>query len=114
MENKRKLRRRELLYNLKIYDAECGELAGWVVDASAEGVKIVGMIQFDIGQFLELSIELPEEIFGKRKIDFSAQVQWAKPDVNPDLSACGMQFTRISPEDHETLVGLMAQYSLSN
>jgi hypothetical protein len=114
VEDKRKLKRRELLYNLKIYDVETGELAGWVVDASAEGVKIVGEESFDKKQFLELTIELPEDVFGKRKIGFSAQVQWCKPDVNPDLTASGLQFITISPDDHEALIGLMAQYSLTD
>ena len=114
MEDKRKLKRRELVYHLKLYDVETGEVIGRVVDIHAEGLKISGNRKFDAGQRLECAIELPKEIFGRQKIRFGAAVLWCKPDLNPDLTATGMQFVTIASEDLECLIGLMAQYSFGD
>lgn len=114
MKDKRKLKRRELVYHLKLDDVETGEVIGRVVDIHAEGLKISGNTKFDVGQRLECSLELPKEIFGRQKIRFSAQVLWCKPDINPDLTATGMLFVTIAAEDLECLIGLMAYYSFGD
>jgi hypothetical protein len=110
MDNQRKLKRRELLYNLKIYDAETNEIVGRAVDITVEGLKVTGTASIAIDKRCELSMELPETISGKKKIRFSAQVKWCRPDVNTRFTAIGMQFTALAPEDEEILFSLMTQY----
>jgi hypothetical protein len=113
MDNKRSLKRRELLYNFTVFDTDADEQAGFLVDVCAQGLKISGPTAFAPGQQLELAIELPEEILGRTKIRCSAKVQWSRPDLNPDLFATGLQFVFIAPDDLETLVGLMARFSMN-
>ena len=113
MDNKRNLKRRELVYNPKIYDADADEPAGYLVDVNAQGIRISGTRTFSVGEQLDLAIDLPEDILGRKKVRFSARVQWSKPDLNPDLVATGMQFSSIPPADLETLIGLMARYSMT-
>ena len=112
MQDKRKLKRNVMQYNLEIHDAGTDEVAGWLVDINAEGLKISGDRTFDKNKRLALAIRLPEEISGKTAIPFSAKVRWCKPDENQQLTATGLQFEKISTEDYETLVGFMTQYAM--
>jgi hypothetical protein len=112
VENKRKLKRRALVYNLKIYDAETDSLVGRVIDVSAEGLKITGTAGIVADTRSELVMELPEPISGKKKIRFSAQAKWCRPDINPRFTATGMEFLTLSPENQQIIISLMARYAL--
>lgn len=111
MAEKRKLKRRELLYNLKVLDNETGELIGYAVDINAQGLRFSSSQDYEPGRRLELSIELPHEILGKRSVKLTAEVKWCSPDINPELRAAGVHFSSVSPGEEEALVALMAQFS---
>jgi len=112
MQDKRKLKRRAMLYNLEIHDAETGEPAGWLIDINAEGIKVSGERPFTKNQHLELVIKIPEEIMGKTAIPFSARVRWCMPDANQQFMAAGLQLEKIATDDYETLIGFMAKYAM--
>lgn len=113
MLEKRSLKRRDLYYNCKVTDAETGECIGYAVDFSTHGLKISSSNDFNKGQRLELSIELPEELLGRQNIRFVGMVRWCTPDVNPSLMSAGIQIASIAPRDSEAIVALMAQFSTS-
>ena len=112
MQDKRKLKRNVMQYSLEIHDTGTDEVAGWLVDINAEGLKISGDHMFDKNRRLELTIMLPEEISGKTTIPFTAKVRWCRHEANQQLTATGLQFEKISTEDYETLVGFMTQYAM--
>jgi hypothetical protein len=113
MGEKRHLKRRELLYNLKVIDRETGEEIGYAVDINAQGLKFSSARDYTPGQRLEFSIELPHELMGKRSLNLVGVVRWCGPDLNPDLKAAGVQFSSVPSEDAEALVALMAQFSFA-
>jgi hypothetical protein len=76
IEEKRQLKRRELIYNLKVFERESGEHLGWVVDIHAEALKLTGSRFFEKGSQLSAFVELPAEILGKTSIEFTAEVLW--------------------------------------
>jgi hypothetical protein len=111
MAEKRNCKRRELLYNLKVLDNETGEPIGYAVDINAQGLRFSSSQDFEPGRRLDLSIELPHEILGKRTVKLIGDVKWCGPDINPELRAAGVHFSSISSDDEEVLVALMAQFS---
>ena len=111
MAEKRNLKRRELLYNLKVLDDETGELIGYAVDINTQGLRFSSSQDFKPGQRLELSIELPHEILGMRSVKLTGEVKWCGPDINPELRAAGVYFSSVSSDNEEALVALMAQFS---
>ena len=112
MQDKRKLKRRAMLYNLEIHEAETGEPAGWLVDINAEGIKISSERTYSKNQRIELVIHTPEEILGRTEIPFAARVRWCMPDANKQFIATGLQLEKIATEDYETLIGFMAKYAM--
>ena len=113
MSENRKLKRRELIYNLKVTDTESNEPLGRAVDITSEGLKLISYRKLDNGSPILMTIELPIEVFGNKRVYCSAKVCWCKHDVNPDFYACGIQFLEISSDDTETLITVMAQYSFN-
>ena len=111
MAEKRNLKRRELLYNLRVQDDETGELIGYAVDINAQGLRFTSSQDFKPGQRLELSLDLPHEILGKRSVKLIGEVKWCSPDINPELRAAGVHFSSVTPDNEEALVALMAQFS---
>ena len=113
MVEKRALKRSVLHQNCKVFDIQTNKLIGHAIDMTVHGLKINSFNDYTPGQRLELRIELPEEIPGKRSIRFSGLVRWSLPDENPNLALTGIQIYSISPEDGEAIIALMAQYSFS-
>jgi hypothetical protein len=111
---KRGIKRSKLFNNLKVLDAESGEGIGYAVDINLQGLRFSASRDFEPGRRLELSIELPQELLGRRSVRLAGTVKWCGPDLNPDLKAVGLQFSSISPVDRDALVVLMAQFTFSS
>ena len=109
----RKLKRRELIYNLKVIDAETNEPLGRAVDINSDGLKLLSYKKLELETHLTLVVELPIEVFGIRKVTCTTRVRWSRKDLNPDYFAAGIQFIDISAEDTEALIAVMAQCSLA-
>jgi hypothetical protein len=101
------------MYNLKIADTETGECIGYAVDINAQGLRFTSSNDYKPEERLDLSIELPHELMGRRSVRVVGNVRWCGPDINPDLKAAGIQFSLIDPADNDALVALMTQFSFA-
>jgi hypothetical protein len=113
MNERRSLKRRDLLFNVRVNETESGRCIGHAVDVNLQGLKISTSEDFMTGQRLRLTIELPQELMGRRVIDLFGIVRWCAPDSNRKLRLAGIQISSIAPEDSETLLALMAYYTFS-
>jgi hypothetical protein len=109
--DRRKFKRRLLVYNLEVFDNESNEPMGRMVDITPEGMMLVSARPIDINSVLHLSVELPSEIFSTTRVNFTAIAHWCRHDINPDLFDIGLEFTDITDKDIETVIGLIADYA---
>ncbi len=98
IENKRKVARRHLIYYLRVFNKETGELLGNLVDISTRGIMMVSDNPIQVGETYHLRMVLPETVDGTREIEFEAQSRWCKNDTNPDFFDTG--FELIDPPMH--------------
>jgi hypothetical protein len=112
MENRerRRLKRCQLLYYLKTFDADTEELVGRLIDINVEGLKLVSGASIQVGAAFNLMIELPIQIFGQKAVKFRAQCQWCRPDVNPSYFAAGFQYVDPTQEESEIISALITNY----
>jgi hypothetical protein len=108
---RRKFKRRLLVYNLEVFDAESNEPMGRMVDITPEGMMLVAARPIDVNSMLHLSVELPSDIFGTKHVNFTGIAHWCRHDINPDLFDIGLEFTDITDKDIETVIGLIADYA---
>jgi len=109
--DRRKFKRRLLVYNLDVFDAKTNGPIGRMVDITPEGMMLVSARPVDINSVLHLSVELPSEIFHTNRVNFTAIAHWCRHDINPELFDTGLEFTDISDKNIETVVGLIADYA---
>ena len=107
MENQRKLKRRHLIYYLRVFTKKGNKLLGHLVDLTTEGMMLIGEKPVKAGAKLDLKMHLPREIEGKRQISFSAECVWCRKDVNPDFYDSGFKLVKIAPKDTERIEQLI-------
>ena len=108
---RRKFKRRLLVYNLEVFETESKEPMGRMVDITPEGMMLVSARPMDVDSVLHLSVELPSEIFGTKHVNFTAIAHWCRHDINPDLFDVGLEFTDINDKNIETVIGMIADYA---
>ena len=103
MQDKRKLKRRYLLYYMRIYDDVSRQQIGNLVDITAKGIMIVGDHPIPEGQISHLRMELTNELSEKPYMEISAISKWCEPDVTPDHFNTGFEIQNLAPEDAEII-----------
>jgi len=87
----RKLRRRHLIYYLRVFERDTGELLGHLVDLTPEGVLLMGERALEPGTSLTMTMDLPTEICGKPKLQFVGHCVWSRQDPNTGLHDSGFR-----------------------
>ncbi len=110
MAQERKLKRRHLIYYLRIYDRLTGELLGHLADITTDGMMLMSERPIDLEKSFQLEMTLPEEVTGNRKIVFRAKSLWSKKDINPDFYDTGFEIEDINEDDVALLKVLIDQF----
>lgn len=111
--DKRKLPRKNLVYYLKVFNRESGELLGHLVDITQEGLMLVSENTIPENTLFSLRINFPRDIFGEETLDFSALSLWCRPDVNPLFYDTGFRLMDISLDRMLLIKRLMGEYGFT-
>jgi len=107
MPERRKVKRRHLLYYLRVYNARTGRLLGHLADISHGGVMVVSQSRRRLGRTITLRMVLPNQPRRVKIVEFDATTKWCRRDANPDFWDTGFEttgLTRRQASDLETLV----------
>jgi len=106
----RKLKRRNLIYYLKVFDSKNGDLLGHLVDITLEGIMLVSAKPIEINKSFKLKMELPNEIMSKTQLIFDTTSRWSKKDINPDFIDTGFQLNTLSDKDKFIVENLISEF----
>ena len=113
MSEKRKHRRANLEYYLKVYELDAEECIGHLVDISLGGFMIISESQVLPGGDHQFRIYLPEG-HSQESFTVKARACWSKADINPDYFASGFCFITLSLESLKLIKMLIRSYELEN
>lgn len=99
MEEKRRIKRRHLVFYLRVFDNISNELLGYLVDITPEGAMLISEQPLETDKEYELRMDLPTEIGRKSHLVFKARSLWNKPDINPSFYDTGFQIIDLADED---------------
>ena len=99
MRDKRKLKRRHLIYYLHVQERASGTTIGYLVDISTEGIMIMCENPIAVGTVLELKIMLESEMSAKQYLYFDAKALRCEKSINGTSYDIGCQFLNLSSED---------------
>lgn len=112
MDEQRKLKRRQLVYYLKVNDRLSRELVGRLVDITTEGMMLINSDPIETNRVYQLVLDLPSEMNESRPVNIDAKSLWSRKDVNPDFYVTGFRFLTVSPEDILLISDMIWQYEL--
>lgn len=110
MEEKRKTKRRYLLYYMRIYDVATRQQIGNLVDITPRGIMIVSDHPFPKGQITRLRMELTAEVSEKPYMEFSVRSRWCEPDINPSMYNSGFEILELPPDDIEIINRIIDEF----
>ena len=109
---KRKVRRRSLLYDFEVIEPDSGMTVGKIVNISLEGMMLIATDCQVSDTVCELQIMLPEMISGKNTIDCKTKCMWCKKNGVTDFYEVGFQLLDIPENDIKAIVSLITRYRL--
>jgi hypothetical protein len=110
MEERRKTKRRHLLYYGRVYDETAQKLLGYLVDITESGFMLLGDEPFPVGETRRFKLEITEDVGKRPYINFSAKSIWCEPDIDPSHSNTGFEITEIKPGDKELVLAIVEKY----
>jgi hypothetical protein len=111
-DEKRKVRRRSLLYDFEVIEPESGMCIGRIVNISLEGMMLVATDSQVSNSVCELRVLLPELISGKNTIDCKGKCMWCKKNGDTDFYEVGFHLFDIPENDIKAIVSLITRYRL--
>ncbi|MBU1042968.1 MAG: PilZ domain-containing protein [Candidatus Omnitrophica bacterium] len=106
----RKIKRRHLIYYLRVYDAANDRLIGHIADISTDGIMIISESSIAPDKEFVLKMIMPQQLEGTKELMFKASSLWSKKDVNPDFYANGFKIQDINTADRELIEYLIDEF----
>jgi hypothetical protein len=109
-DDRRKFRRRYIMYYSRVFDRRTGRVIGYIVDLTPEGAMIISEEPIEPQTVFQLRMDLPEELSEQGYIYFEACSVWCERDVDPNFWDIGVKLTTIEPDDVTILERMIAEY----
>ncbi len=110
MKEKRKIKRRYLLYYMRVYDAESHLQIGNLVDLTPKGAMVVSETPLAVDKAFKLRLELSEDVADKPFLEFTAKSLWCQQDVEPHFYNTGFKITGLDPDDIRIVLRIVDVY----
>ena len=110
MAERRKLKRRHLLYYLRVHSAPEGQLVGHVADITPEGLMLMTERELPIGETLSLRMTMPGDPGERNSLEFEATSLWCRRDINPDFWDVGFKTEGLSRAQAGVIETLIDDY----
>jgi hypothetical protein len=110
MDDKRKLKRRYIMFYSRVFDRSTGMMIGYLSDITPGGAMIISEEPNTTKTLYRLVMDLPEDVFDKENLSFEAKCVWSKQDANPHFYMSGFQMENIAAEDTEIIERIIEDY----
>ena len=110
MNERRRTKRRYLLYYGRIYDETARKLLGYLVDITENGLMLLSDEPFPVGETGRFKLEVTDDIGEHPFINFKAKSMWCEPDLDPSHFDTGFEIEEIKPSDKELISAIVSKY----
>ena len=110
MKERRKVKRRHLLYYGRVYDENVQKLLGYLIDITESGFMLLSEVPYPIGVTRQLKLEVTDDIGQGPYMNFTAKSIWCEPDIDPSHFDTGFEIEEIKPSDKELILTIVEKY----
>ena len=104
MPERRRIKRKELIFYLKVFDKERDQLIGHLSDISIEGFKLISEKPIQVGEIYHFKTRLSQKMIGGEQLLFEARSIWCrKNDHLSDFYDVGFRFEDLQSENHQKI-----------
>ena len=114
MQDRRKLKRKYLVFFGRVFDRQSAQMLGNVADLTPEGVMIISGRPLEVDKDYQLRLDLPEHIFAIDHLDLSGKSVWCQPDIDPAYFNTGFQLADVTPEEAEIIERIVKEYGIKD
>lgn len=112
--DRRTVKRRHLIFYLRVWEIPSDRLLGHVVDITPEGMMLISEQSIDTGREFELEVRLPDTEGELKPLRFRAICRWSDNDINTAFFDSGLEFLDRSPEDVESVKAIIEAYGFQD
>ncbi len=109
-EDRRTVKRRHLIFYLRVWEPTSNRLLGHVVDITPEGLMLISEQPVSVGEEFHLEVRLPDTEGALKPMRFRAVCRWSDRDINTAFYDSGFEFLESGPEELDTLRTLVEAY----
>jgi hypothetical protein len=113
-DDRRAVKRRHLIYYLRVWRKEDNTPLGQVVDINSQGLMLIGEKPIPLGEELNLKIHLPDGEEAISFMEFKAICRWSSQDINTAFYDSGCEFVEQSDEKIKLLQKLIEDYGFTD
>ncbi|NTV52362.1 MAG: PilZ domain-containing protein [Candidatus Firestonebacteria bacterium] len=100
---KRKLKRRHLIFYLRVMEDDSPDVLGFMVDITTEGIMVMSEHPLEVGKTFRLKMRVKSYTPEEKYLKFTAVSKWCHQSVNPDFYDTGLELLDITPEDYKEI-----------
>lgn len=109
-EDRRKIKRRYLMYYSRVFDAHTQILLGHLVDITPLGAMLISEKPIETDIDFRLKMELSHDIADKRYLEFESKSLWCRRDIDPSFFNTGFELINVSAEDNAIIKRIVESY----
>jgi hypothetical protein len=110
MPERRKTKRKYMMFYTRIFDAATRDLLGNLVDITAEGIMLISETPLPTERVFRLKLELAGEVGDKPYLEFEAKSLWSQQDIDPHFYNTGFQLLNVPPENVAIIEQIVEMY----
>jgi hypothetical protein len=112
--DRRTIKRRHLIYYLRVWRIDENTEIGHAVDLNTEGMMLISEKPVKTGEEMHLELRLPDSEGELKPMRFKAICRWSDKDINSAFYDSGFEFVEKSAEAIETLQTLIEDYGFND
>ena len=113
-DDRRNIKRRHLIYYLRVWDLKTDQLLGHIVDINTGGFMLISEKQVTPDQAFDLEIRWMSPEQEELRIQFQATSRWSSNDVNPAFFDTGFELIGAVEEVLEPIREMITEYGFQN
>ena len=113
-DDRRAIKRRHLIFYLRVWEPASDRLLGHVVDITSEGLMLISDQRIPTGREYQLEVRLPDTEGAPKPLRFKAACRWSDNDVNPAFYDSGFEFLEKTPEAIDTIKQMVEAYGFQD
>ncbi len=109
---KRQLKRRHLIYYLRVFDGLSSRVVGHVVDITHKGLMLISDEPIAVHEEYRLRMRFPGVASRQEELIFDASCRWCRQDENPAFYVAGFQIRDLLPEETKFIQSLIDEFGV--